>query len=117
MKMVVSRPTSLTVKPMNPRRAIRASLTATGLLLAFVSYRTIASDPARAPQPLPEAGTGAGSALDRERRPLEHRFREQVRPFLATYCVECHGKDKPKGDLDLSARRHRAAGRGRAERS
>jgi cytochrome c553 len=30
-------------------------------------------------------------------------FDETVRPFLATYCVGCHGADKPKGELDLSA--------------
>ena len=29
-------------------------------------------------------------------------FGEVVTPFLGTYCVGCHGKDKPKGDLDLS---------------
>ena len=26
-----------------------------------------------------------------------------MRPFLETYCLGCHGKEKPKGDLDLSA--------------
>ncbi len=34
--------------------------------------------------------------------PLEHGFRDTVRPFLDTYCLGCHGKEKPKGDLDLS---------------
>ena len=29
------------------------------------------------------------------------RFRAEVRPFLETYCLGCHGKDKPKGDMDL----------------
>ncbi|WP_165227883.1 DUF1592 domain-containing protein [Aquisphaera insulae] len=33
---------------------------------------------------------------------LEPRFRAEVRPFLAEYCLGCHGKDHPKGDLDLS---------------
>ena len=33
---------------------------------------------------------------------LEHRFRETVRPFLDTYCMGCHGAEKPKGDMDLS---------------
>jgi hypothetical protein len=33
---------------------------------------------------------------------LENRFRETVRPFLDTYCMGCHGKDKPKGEMDLS---------------
>jgi hypothetical protein len=26
-----------------------------------------------------------------------------VQPFVASYCLECHAKEKPKGDLDLSA--------------
>ncbi len=33
----------------------------------------------------------------------EVRFREMVRPFLETYCLACHAKEKPKGDMDLSA--------------
>jgi hypothetical protein len=39
------------------------------------------------------------AAPDRE---LQRQFEGSVRPFLATYCVGCHGKDKPKGQLDLS---------------
>ena len=35
--------------------------------------------------------------------PVEARFRAEVGPFLETYCLGCHGKPKPKGDLDLSA--------------
>src|SRR5580698_1463888 len=53
-----------------------------GLLLAFANLPATAADPAP---------------------PLETRFRETVRPFLETYCLGCHGKEKPKGDLDLSA--------------
>ena len=33
----------------------------------------------------------------------EQQFTETVRPFLATYCVGCHGADKPKAQLDLGA--------------
>ena len=33
----------------------------------------------------------------------EARFKGEVRPFLERYCLGCHGKDKPKGELDLSA--------------
>jgi hypothetical protein len=33
---------------------------------------------------------------------VEARFRAEVRPLLEAYCLGCHGKDKPKGDLDLS---------------
>ena len=34
---------------------------------------------------------------------LEARFTSTVRPFVEAHCLGCHGKDKPKGDLDLSA--------------
>lgn len=34
---------------------------------------------------------------------LEGRFRDTVRPFIQSYCFECHDKQKHKGDLDLSA--------------
>jgi hypothetical protein len=44
----------------------------------------------------PAAARAAGDELARH-------FEGTVRPFLQTYCVGCHGKDKPKGELDLSA--------------
>src|SRR3954470_12298053 len=34
---------------------------------------------------------------------LGRRFADEVQPFLQTYCVGCHGKERPKGQLDLSA--------------
>ncbi|MEA2631636.1 MAG: hypothetical protein QOE66_1855, partial [Chloroflexota bacterium] len=68
---------------------MRATLAVIGLFLAFVALRTTAADPA----PDPDLATA----------PLERRFQDTVRPFLGTYCLECHGKDKPKGDLDLDA--------------
>jgi hypothetical protein len=34
---------------------------------------------------------------------LERGFRETMQPFVKAYCHECHGKEKPKRDLDLSA--------------
>jgi Protein of unknown function (DUF1592)/Protein of unknown function (DUF1588)/Protein of unknown function (DUF1587)/Protein of unknown function (DUF1595)/Protein of unknown function (DUF1585)/Planctomycete cytochrome C len=34
---------------------------------------------------------------------LEDRFRDAIRPFLQSFCFECHDKQKHKGDLDLSA--------------
>src|SRR5258708_287948 len=40
---------------------------------------------------------GAIAAVD-----LETRFTKQVHPFIETYCVSCHGGEKPKADLDLS---------------
>ncbi|AGA27839.1 DUF1592 domain-containing protein [Singulisphaera acidiphila] len=65
-------------------------LMATGcLLLAFLGLQSAVDNPAREPE-------AKGGSLDL-------RFQESVRPFLATYCLGCHGKDKPEGDLDLSA--------------
>jgi mono/diheme cytochrome c family protein len=34
---------------------------------------------------------------------LEDRFDQMVRPFLKNNCLGCHGPEKPKGKLDLSA--------------
>lgn len=37
------------------------------------------------------------------REALERNFQERIHPFFETYCFTCHGKEKAKGDLDLSA--------------
>ncbi len=67
-------------------RIIVPLMLACGLVLTTIDHRAAADDrPDRAP----------GS--------VEARFRAECRPFLETYCVGCHGHDKPKGDLDLSA--------------
>src|SRR5262245_20569548 len=42
-------------------------------------------------------------AADPSADELDRRFRETVLPFVQTYCVGCHGKEKPKGDLDLTS--------------
>jgi mono/diheme cytochrome c family protein len=34
---------------------------------------------------------------------LEKQFAGTVRPFMQTYCVACHGKDKPQAQLNLTA--------------
>lgn len=60
-----------------------------GLLLAFGAILAAPHGPAR------------GRAAEAD--PLEARFRAVVHPFLETYCLSCHGAEKPKGDLDLSA--------------
>lgn len=41
-------------------------------------------------------------AADAVGRSLERRFVGTVRPFVDTYCLDCHSKEKSKGDLDLS---------------
>ncbi len=33
---------------------------------------------------------------------LEGNFHRSVRPFLETYCISCHGQDRPAAQLDLS---------------
>src|SRR4029078_13084586 len=42
-------------------------------------------------------------AADRAGTELERRFADKVHPFLETYCFGCHGKEKEKGKLDLTA--------------
>ena len=34
---------------------------------------------------------------------LQRTFNETVHPFVETYCITCHGKEKPKGDIDFSS--------------
>ncbi len=46
--------------------------------------------------------TGGLRAADRAELDLERRFDRTVRPFVVTYCITCHGKEKPKADFDLS---------------
>jgi Protein of unknown function (DUF1592)/Protein of unknown function (DUF1588)/Protein of unknown function (DUF1587)/Protein of unknown function (DUF1585)/Protein of unknown function (DUF1595)/Planctomycete cytochrome C len=69
---------------------------AMAVLLVPVCLRTFASNPAD-DQPI-------SPVLSRKTAisPLERRFGDTVRPFVDSYCVGCHGKDKPKGDLDLT---------------
>jgi hypothetical protein len=44
-----------------------------------------------------------GSAVPQRYNPrLEHTFQAVVRPFLKTYCLDCHGGDEPEAKLDLS---------------
>src|SRR5438876_710643 len=40
-------------------------------------------------------------AADLAEAELDHRFTETVRPFLATYCLACHGATNPAAQLDL----------------
>src|SRR5437763_11367947 len=41
-------------------------------------------------------------AAEPARPELGGRFRDVVRPFLKTFCLECHSGEKPKADLDLA---------------
>src|SRR5262245_2275276 len=43
------------------------------------------------------------------RADLDGRFTRTVQPFLRTYCITCHGKDRPKAEMDLSAYQTMAA--------
>jgi mono/diheme cytochrome c family protein len=42
------------------------------------------------------------AAPTEDRAALERQLASTVRPFVASYCVGCHGAEKPKGDLDLT---------------
>ena len=42
-------------------------------------------------------------AADQTPAQLDDRFARTIKPFLQTYCVTCHGKDKPEAEFDLSA--------------
>ena len=44
-----------------------------------------------------------GSAVGPADAALQRDFDRTVHPFLATYCVTCHGGKKPEADLDLSS--------------
>ena len=38
---------------------------------------------------------------DRAELELDRRFAQHVRPFMAKHCLDCHGAEKPKADLNL----------------
>lgn len=44
----------------------------------------------------------AARAADDVRAAFDAEFKAKVRPFLESYCVECHGREKTKADMDLS---------------
>jgi hypothetical protein len=83
------------------KAAICAALALGALSLAGVGA-WYAHRPAPEPVPSPEKPENPADAAAPEPDPLEHRFTADVRPFVARYCVSCHGPRKPKGGLDLS---------------
>jgi hypothetical protein len=48
------------------------------------------------------AFAGSLPAADRGARELERDFSGKVRPFIDTYCIECHSGAKPKAQFDLA---------------
>jgi hypothetical protein len=44
----------------------------------------------------------AAANLAVDRAQLNRQFNDTVHPFLQTYCVSCHGKEKQEAELDLS---------------
>src|SRR5438445_2943089 len=47
--------------------------------------------------------THTPTATEPIEQPVERRFADVVQPFLKDYCLSCHGGDKPKAKLDLTA--------------
>ena len=43
-----------------------------------------------------------GSVHAVEASQLVQAFDTQIKPFVSTYCLDCHNSEKAKGDLDLS---------------
>ena len=48
-------------------------------------------------------GSARVIAVERTELELERRFAVTVRPFVESYCLDCHGGEKPKADFDLRA--------------
>jgi hypothetical protein len=66
-----------------------------GLWVACTSPQASSGTPAPAPQV-------AGAQTKARPVAFEADFHQKVRPFIETYCVECHGGDTPEAELDLS---------------
>ncbi len=49
------------------------------------------------------AGKSAPSTPRLTSQELEQKFTGTIRPFMQTYCVSCHGKEKPQAQLDLTS--------------
>ncbi len=48
------------------------------------------------------AGWAGDAQADARRKEVENTFRNDVVPFLQTYCAECHGGKKRKGGFDIT---------------
>jgi hypothetical protein len=75
---------------------MRILIAAILLPLALVAFRVGATDPPQQATPATDPKPDPAARLDRE-------FRDTVLPFVKNYCTGCHGKDKPKADVDLAA--------------
>ena len=78
---------------------MRITLTAILPVLVFIAFRAIATDPPGPPAPGPKPTADPQPEATR----LDRQFRETVLPYLQTYCTGCHGKEKPKADVNLAA--------------
>ena len=47
--------------------------------------------------------SGASGANTPARLQLEQRFTGTIRPFMQSYCISCHGKNKPQAQLDITS--------------
>lgn len=51
---------------------------------------------------VPSAGLAAAPVPPRSDELLARQFSAAVRPFIDSYCISCHGKDKPEAEFDLT---------------
>src|SRR4051812_2109665 len=79
--------------PRQPRPPIRMMTRRPSLVLALLAVAVAAAAPADV-DPDHAQKMKRGLAL----------FKDEVRPALTRYCLDCHGGKKTKGDFDLSDR-------------
>src|SRR5476651_990214 len=48
------------------------------------------------------AASAEDDATEARRKEVADAYRNEVVPFLKTYCIECHGDKKKKGGLDFT---------------
>jgi mono/diheme cytochrome c family protein len=85
--------TTVSGKPKLPCAAVAVALWAVGAVLAAAEEKPAAPLAPRNPAAIPAAHADSV--------PQTKQYDEQIRPFLARHCLECHGVEKPKGDLRL----------------
>src|SRR5262245_24944087 len=80
----------------------KASLNRAAVAIALFipgALSTAAQDKVAAPL-APNEPTAVTAPHD-DKGPQTNQFDEVIRPFLTQHCRECHGTEKPKGDLRL----------------
>lgn len=81
----------------------RSALAATAAVMAVAITGLIAADRANGPRPTPEVALADKAAPAVEAKVDPAVLRDRAMRLMETYCVSCHGPEKPKGDVRLDA--------------